>query len=236
MQDEIRTGPALDPPSRTASRFPPPRLLVAGLAMATLAGCANAHVGNVATAPAAGPAPVEILVAVDSAIPPQSSDAPVAGEVGIKLQADVIQRLIKNHVTAEAFVPGTSHPSAAVLHVSITEADAGNSIERFVIGFGAGRATLQVKADLASSDQADARSVTSFSTSGDTGRKPGMILPGGIALATRDLVHLAIGGGLKVATSVGDNIDAPTGKTADAIVGQLQKYYATAGWYWPANA
>jgi len=132
-------------------------------------------------------------------------------------------------------VPGTHRPGAAVLNVSVVAADPGSLVERFVVGFGAGRAQLAVKADFESTDSAGAHAMTAFDTSSDSGYKPGIILPGGIALATRNIIHLAIGGGIDVAANVNSGLGGPVGKTASAIVSQLRKYYMSVGWHWPAE-
>ncbi len=199
-----------------------------------LAGC-RAHVTDVVPIDAGGPPPVEILVDVAAASTIASEQAEPARKVSAKIESELIQRLAEAKITAEPFVPGAGRPGAAVLHVSIVKADPGNAAERFVVGFGLGRAELQANVDLESGDAADAHSMVGFHTSGDSGRKPGMILPGGVALATRDATHLAIGGGIKIATSSNDGIDVPAKRTAAAVVDQLEKYYASVGWTWPGG-
>lgn len=180
--------------------------------------------------------PFEILVDVDVAPGLDAADAKVAQGVSGKLQSKLIERLADSRVTAEPFVTGTRHPDSVVLHVSITKADPGNPAERFVIGLGLGQATLQARADLESTDMPGAYSMTAFNTSGDSGYKPGLIVPGGVALATGKTVHLAIGAAADVASNVNGGLDKPTNATATAIVGQLKKYYAAVGWPWPADA
>jgi Domain of unknown function (DUF4410) len=238
MQDvmQAQSGPSAKQGHRRRAR----RLMhVAGavLLLAALDACAGARVSDVSSANAAGPRPTEILVQVSAATPAsaEAEQAKLAGEVAAKLQAELVQNLTEARVTAEPFVSGTSHPGAAVLHVTVSQVDPGSAIARFVIGFGAGRAELQVAADLANADTAGAQSVTAFSASANSGRAPGLILPGGVALATRNWVHLAIGGGIKVALSLNDGLDKPVKETSKAIVKQVGDYYKSAGWYWPAE-
>lgn len=208
---------------------------VAGIAalLIGLAGCTGATVSTVAVAPSAGPAPSEILVAVDTAAITDSGQMQAAQQIAPKLQSDLVERLIRAHVTAEPLVPGSSHPGAAVLHVSITQADPGSLVERFVVGFGVGRAKLQAKTELESADGSGGTRLTAFNTASDSGMKPGLILPGGVALATRNAIHLAIGGGIDVAMNIRGGLARPTTSTSNAIVTQLRTYYASAGWYWP---
>lgn len=205
---------------------------LAGLLL--LAGCAGAKVTPGASAPATSPTPFEILVDVVPAVQ-DATQAEFARQVSAKLNSDLVERLARQRITAEPFVAGTSHPGAVVLRVAIVDADPGNRLERMAIGFGLGKAELQAKASLASSDDATATALTAFDTESDTGHKPGLILPGGVALATRNIVHLAVGGGIGVATQLHDGTDKPIKETASAIVDQLKSYYSAAGWIWPAN-
>jgi hypothetical protein len=206
-----------------------------GMLLLALAGCARAQVGEVATAAASGPTPVEILVDVSAAPAINAQQAAAAQAIGPQPEKSLVQTLTKQGVTAEPFVPNTEHPGAAVLHVAITQADPGNAVARFVIGFGAGRSELHVAADLERQGSAGAYVMTAFNTSSNSGRRPGVILPGGVALATGKIIHLAIGGGIEVATSIGGALDRPVRETATAIVHQMKDYYTASGWYWPAS-
>ena len=94
---------------------------------------------------------------------------------------------------------------------------------------------MQTKVDLESVG-ATANPMTAFDTSSSSGRvMPGLILPAGIALATRNIVPLAIGGGLKAATSFRGDLDSSARETATAVVAQLKKYYGSIGWRWPTE-
>jgi len=218
-------------------RLPWTLLRGAGLAslLSGLTACAGATVSNVSAVQPAGPAPSEILVAVDAAPIVDGTQTRAARQLAPKLQSDLVEGLIRAHVTAEPFVPGSGHPGAAILHVSIVQADSGNLIERFVVGFGAGRARLRANTELENADGASAASLTAFDTYSDSGLKPGLILPGGVALATRDIIHLAIGGGIDIAMNMRGGLTRPIASTASAIVAQLSKFYASEGWYWPGG-
>jgi len=211
------------------------RMAGAIVILTALAGCAGAQISDVASAKATGPAPARILVDVSAAQAGGETQTNAANKVASELRADLLQRLAKAGVKAEPFVSDTHHPGAAVLRVSVVEADPGSLLERFVIGFGAGRAQLAVKADFESTDSADAYAMTAFDTSSDSGYKPGIILPAGIALATRNIIHLAIGGGIDAAVNVNGGLDGPVNRTASAIVGQLKTYYVSVGWHWPVE-
>jgi hypothetical protein len=221
--------------SKAAHRVSVIRMLGAGVILIALAGCSGARVTGLTSVNAGAAAPTEILVAVTAAHTSQDpTDAPAqatAGQLAIKL----IERLTKAGMTAEPYVPGTIHPGAALLHVSVLEADPGNLAERFTVGFGLGKAKLQVRADFVNADAGQGATVMGFNAASDSGIKPGLILPGGVALATGNAIHLAIGGGLAIATNIHGGLDRPTASTATAIVTQLRSYYQSVGWYWPAR-
>lgn len=229
-------GRPLRADGRRAKDKHPPQALprMAGLALLiALAGCAGADVSHVAAVRPAGPAPSEILVQVDASSITNPKQNAEARHIAATLQSDLVERLTRSHVTAENFMSGTDHPGAAVLHVAITRAEPGSFVERVVLGFGLGRARLEARAELVSPSRSGNVSLTAFDTTSDSGAKPGLILPGGVALATGNAIHLAIGGGIDLALNLRGGLSRPTTRTAAAIVRQVSKYYASAGWTWP---
>jgi hypothetical protein len=205
---------------------------MAGAFLTTLGAC-SAQVSELTSSAPTRPSPSEILVAV---VPSREGEMPLPPEIANRIQSALVERLAEAHVTAEPFVRGTTHPGAAILQVSVIEANPGNLPERFLIGFGVGKAQMKVRADLLLSDTQSSPSVLAFNTSADSGIKPGLILPGGVALATGRVIGLAVGGGIDVATNIRGGLARPVSQTASAIVSQLKTYYASAGWIWPAQS
>ena len=202
----------------------------AALAVFALAACAGASVTSVSEAAAHAPPPREILVEVDAPPPAPADDRATARSIGSALGRDLVKQLDAAHLAASERPPGTLARGDAVLHVDVTLADEGSRLKRVVIGFGAGRARLTATASL---ESAAGASLTRFDTASDSGMKPGLLLPGAVAGATGNLIHLAIGGGVDVAMNMRDGLAAPTQHTAGAIVKQLKTYYAAVGWPWP---
>jgi hypothetical protein len=186
-------------------------------AAAVLAGCATARVSDAAYASAKSARPVEILVDVSTEAISDAAQASVAETVRADLQADLMKELTSARVFAEPLTSGTQHAGAAVLHVTVTEAAPGNPVKRFVIGLGAGRAQLRAAAELRIASAGGDFPLVSFNTSSDSGRKPGLI----------------VAGGLDVAMNARGGFDRPLKATARTVVGQLKKYYGSVGWYWP---
>ena len=204
-------------------------LLVGGI-LAVLTGC-GANVSRLTSSLTPLPPPSEILVAAG---PYQDGQGELAQQVSVSIQKAVVERLTKAHITAEPYVPNQTHPGAAILQLGVTQADPGSLPARFLIGFGVGKAELRVNAALVPSDKPDAAPVLGFDTAADSGIKPGLIVPGAVALGTGRVVGLAVGGGIDVATNIRGGMARPISQTAAAIVKQLKTYYASAGWAWPA--
>jgi len=211
------------------------RLMSIGFVVMLCAGCAGARITHVAAASARGPQPEVILVHVDAPPLLDAAKRQLAATVAAKLEADLVKKLQQAKVVAAPYVPGASHAHTAILHVAITEADAGNVVTRMIIGFGVGRAELRARAELLSGDRVDAASMTAFETASDSGHMPGLVVPGGVALASANIIPLAVGGGIRVATGFKDALDKPVHDTSIAIVRQLRNYYASAGWHWPED-
>jgi hypothetical protein len=49
------------------------------------------------------------------------------------------------------------------------------------------------------------------------------------------MIHFAIGGGIKLATSSHGGMSAVVDETTTAITRQLEKYYEQVGWIWPRH-
>lgn len=204
------------------------RIVGMGFVLVALAGCAGAEVTDLAQAKVESPPPARILVEVSAV-----GEEQAAREAAPALQSEVIEQLVKAGVVAQPFMAGTRPPGAVLLHVSIMEAEPGSGAGRFLLGFGAGRAKLLAKARLESTDTVE---IVSFNTASDSGRMPGLVLPGGVALATASIVPLAIGGTTRVVSSVRGGFDGTINRTANVIVDQLKDLYASVGWHWPAES
>ena len=229
-------APCAAPAPRYVRQSHAARMAGAAAALVLLGGCAGPLVTGVTAASTGAPPPAAILVAVD--VPPPGQGGPQALPAGVKakLERSLEHELSRAGVATGPFAPGAVAPGTAVLHVSVIEADPGNPAARFVVGFGAGRAALVTRASLedAAAPPSSAPLVT-FETFTEDSSKPGLILPGAIAAATGRLVGLAVGGGVDVALNVKGGLDGNVGRTASAIIGQLRRYYASAGWPWPAG-
>lgn len=181
-----------------------------------LAACASARITGFATGGAPTARPEPIVVAVSA---PASSDRKVqaaAAELEMRLVADM--RKLGLSATSD-FTPegvGIAH-----LDLRIVDYQPGNDAARMLIGFGAGKSAMTVTAALTVSRGSgftlDARS------HGST--KPGLILPGGVAAVTGEVLHLAIGGTVRVATSLLDRSGGDAGRISRAVSRKVAEFY-----------
>lgn len=198
------------------------------LGAAALGGCAGAKVSGVTVNGPPAHQPALLLVAVNT--PGDAEDAAAMRSLAGSVQSDLLERLSKARIPATILGTAPVPPGDAVLRVDIVRADPGNDVKRLLVGFGAGRAKLEVRAGLYRPDQSARGPALAFSSHADSGRNPGLILPGGVALATQNAVHFAIGGAINLASNARGGLKGDVRHTADAIVHQLQAYYYNAGW------
>jgi hypothetical protein len=223
--------------SKGMGNMRPFKRMAAGLGLLALAGCAAAQVSTPsrAIAQAATPAPRQILVYVTPAPQASTPEAASAGHAATGLQTALLSSLAKAHVAAAPYSPAMDVPGTLVLHATVAAANPGSTAARLIIGFGAGQAQMLVSVDVHQGGQ-ETGPAEQFNVTSESGYKPGLILPGGIALATHNIWHLVIGGGIDGAMSLKNGLAAPESTAAKAMVTQLQNYYTAEGWAWPARA
>lgn len=204
-------------------------LLAAAL---TMSGCSSAKLqGLTMTSPPAASAPTGLRIAV--ALAPDLQRNPAAFKAAQRLQAALIDRYRKEGLAVTVASNGLVEPSTGTVHVDISQVEAGSAAKRLLIGFGAGQSSLRATTRFAVGDGAP--SVMTFSTSAKSGRKPGLILPGGIAAATGRVAGLAIGGGIDLVVIGRGSLGHEADRTARLIVAQTKSFYRKEGWGWPAD-
>lgn len=194
-----------------------------------LSGCATSKATGVAIA--ASPATVSAprAVAIKVAVSPELQSDPSASEA-----ADLLEyALLKHYGKAGLTIAPHGAPAQALVHVKIVRADRGNKMRQMLVGFGSGRSSLQTDTSFHLSDR-DAPSL-SFSSSTKSGRKPGLILPGAVAVATGEASRLAIGGGINLLVPGRAGLRNEAERSAKQIVKQTRQLYLASGWRWPAD-
>ncbi len=211
------------------------RTATAGLGLLALAGCANAQVSALNRTGTGAPVPQQVLVEVTPAPQATPEEAESASRAAAGLQTELLNMLVKAHVAAIPYSAAADKPGALVLHATIAAANPGNAAARLIVGFGAGASRMLVGVDVHPGGQAPGPA-EQFDVASHSAYKPGLILPGGVTLATHNIWHLAIGGGIDVALNLKDGLAAPEANAARAMVTQLKSYYTAEGWNWPVQS
>jgi hypothetical protein len=207
-----------------------PVAALAGLLL--LGGCAGARVENLTSTASHSPvAPSTLRVRVSLA--PGLDADPKAVKVAHALEEYLMKRYREAGLMALVYTGDPQPtPGAAIVQVRIREADPGDRTARLLIGFGAGRSVLRTDATILVTGEA--APALHFTASAKSGRKPGLILPGGIAAATGELTGLAIGGGAGLLLESRSDLAHDADRSAKLIVRQTRELYRTSGWAWPS--
>lgn len=154
--------------------------------------------------------------------------APSSQDAARQAAADRLEgRLVKD--MRKLGLPATRDPGAgahtAHLDLRIVDYRRGSEAARMLVGFGAGKSALTVTAKLSTPDGTRGFALDAHT---DSGIRPGLILPGGIAAATGDLAHLAVGGAVKAVTSVNDGSSGDIRRISRKVSRQVADYYRVA--------
>jgi hypothetical protein len=201
-------------------------------ALLLLPACAGTAVHNFSMAPARSQQ-IPGAIWVQVALAPDIQSDHAAGKAAHRLQTELVKAYRKAGLPASVTPDGQPSPGGTRVRVQIVRADPGNSTERLLIGFGAGRSCLITKASFEIAGQTGP--AMSFSATSKDGRKPGMIAPGAVAAATGELSRLAIGGGVGVLMESRSGLDRGARRSAALIVKQTRQFYRASGWPWPSD-
>lgn len=204
------------------------------LGLLTLAGCAGAQVSGLNRTSAGTPAPQHVLVEITIAPQATPQETESANRAAAGLQTALLSNLAKAHLAATLYSPAADMPGTLVLHATISAANPGNAAARLLVGLGAGQAQMVANVEMHPGGQATGPA-EQFDVASHGSYKPGLLLPGGIALATHNVWHLAIGGGIDLAANLKDGLAVPESSAAKAVVAQLKNYYTAEGWNWPTQ-
>lgn len=228
-------------------------MLLAGMFLLLLAGCAPTNVavqkeyyGNL-------PQPKRILVYNFAVSPDEVKlDEGVKGLIGgnatpkteqeLKVGRAVSDALAKNLVTqlrklgyaADRATGDVSPGQVDVLLVKgqIYSVDEGNRAERVVVGLGVGRSDVKTQTQVYMMLAEGRKLLEQLQTDAKSGYKPGMVETEGASIAAGHwAAGLAVGAGINVASEkYGANVEADADRTAKQIAEQLNGVFSSRGW------
>lgn len=194
------------------------RLITLTIAIILISGCAGSRVINVVRArDVVVPAPRTIAVqtAVDLEYPPRHESREIqleaATQAGRTLNSDLESILRAHHLLVV-------HPSEnpdLLIYNRVVDVRQGKRALRLFVGYGAGRAELEVDTSLRHSNLLQAP-LLSFQAKSTTGTMPGNVISG----AVRSL-------------SV-DGLEVEVADTAKLVGSELEKYFRARGWPYPS--
>jgi hypothetical protein len=158
-----------------------------------------------------------------------AAEAPMSAkelEEGRKLGADVAKELVaKINDTGMTAVRATDAPDPQlddiVLVGYFTSVDEGSAVERIVIGFGKGAASVGVHAEGYHMTQDGLTLLGSGNADSGGGKGPGLIVPTVVTIATANPIGIVVGGAVKAAGEL-SGYSGATG-SADRIAGEIAK-------------
>jgi len=228
-------------------------VVVMGLALAGVTGCARTSVENVNVQAAGLPRPQLIIVhdfgvspgdvSLDSAIgaritemakgtPEADEQLKVGREVAKVVTENLVKEIRKLGIPAEPAATATpvAGPSLSI-EGHFVSVDQGNRLRRMVVGFGAGASEVRTLVQVYETTNEGRRLVEDFYTTVKSSRKPGMGPMGGVgAAAGRAATSVAVSAGVGLATEHSQTVEGDAKHTADEIAKVLKKFFAEQGW------
>ncbi len=230
---------------------------LAAIGCAFLAGCASTQVVNQSPSPSSAqqqtiPRPNQIWVYSfvatpgevpgDAAIagqlsPPSTAMTPEQVEEGHKLGAAIAERLVADIQAmglpaAKADAGTAPQVGDGVIRGYLLSVDTGSAVQRFTIGFGAGKAELDTVVEGYIMTPSGLRKLGSGTLSSSGSKTPGVVAPAAVALATGNPIGLIVVGGAKLygEASGRSGVEGRANATADAIAEQLKIRFQDRGW------
>ena len=232
------------------------RMVIVGLAAASIAACARTSVENVSSRAIGLPKPQLIVVhdfgvsagdvALDSGVGARLKlmirETPAAEEevkIGREVARIVTENLVKeiSKLGLPAVPAATAGPvSGPTLSIEghFVSVDEGNRLRRMVVGFGAGASEVRTLVQVYETTNEGRRLVEDFYTTVKSSIKPGMGPMAGVgAAAGRAASSAVLSGGIGIATERSQGVDGDAKHTAEQITQTLKKFFVEQGWIGP---
>lgn len=231
-------------------------VLAAGISLLALAGCASSSVlpGYESPVAASDSRPKVVLVYPFDVPPdvvtenqspivkgikalrsdtPEARQAELSREVQERMAQDLVDGINRLGLPSQLGDPSVAPPhGAVVVGGQFTSVNEGNRLRRNIIGFGAGKSTVDVYVTMAQVGASGTTTLMVFATHADSGAMPGAIVTGGAGAAA------GAGAGVVVGTNVGlaaiksyrSQVEELASKSADQVIAHLSQYFAQHGW------
>ncbi|MGI4745748.1 MAG: DUF4410 domain-containing protein [Janthinobacterium lividum] len=163
----------------------------------------------------------------------RSSDAMQRGRIAALLQEQLVQKFGGGRGTvmsASAAAAGPAYSGRTLLlRCRLAKVSDGNQALRLIVGFGAGRATLQLTTDLLELRGKSAVELATFNTRSTTGAMPGPGLGLASGAASGQLLGLA-GGSAGLLLGMRETLNREIDQSSTKIASNLKNYFQDQGW------
>jgi hypothetical protein len=228
-------------------------MLLAGISILVLTGCAPTNVAVQSEYYGMLPQPNRILVynfavspdevQLDEGVkglvegnqtPKTAEELTVGRKVSDALATHLVKQLRKLGYPADRATGAVPPDVVNVLLIrgQIYSIDEGNRAERVVVGLGVGRSDVKTFTQIYEMLSTGRRLVEQLQTDAKSGYKPGMAETEGLSAAAGHwAAGLAVGAGINVASEMyGANVEADADRTAKDIAQQLNGVFSSRGW------
>lgn len=211
------------------------------LGVLLLSGCAstrNSTLVSMAAPEGAAPPDRLIVMVVDATARPangneRSSAVKQRGRIAALLQEQLVQKFGGGRGTvmsaSDAAAGQVSSGTTLLLRCSLAEVSGGNQALRLIVGFGAGRATVQLTTDLLELHGKSAIELATFNTRSTTGAMPGPGLGLASGAASGQILGLA-GGSAGLLLGMRETLDREIDQSSIKIASNLKDYFQDRGW------
>lgn len=170
---------------------------------------------------------------------PTAEEIEIGNEVADALASELVAKIKELGLNA-LYAPASMTPTAGSLVVTghFLDIDEGNRLRRNMIGFGAGKSSVDATVSVLAPGSSGFVEIIGFDAHADSGNMPGAAVTGGIGAAagagTAAVVatNAAVGGVKSYRSSSAQQAK----KIAEKISGELARYFAQQGWIDPALA
>ena len=165
--------------------------------------------------------------------PPTPEELQTGRELGAAIAKELVADIQAMGLPAAQAGPGSvPQVGDGVIRGYLVSAQGGSSAKRFMIGFGQGSSDLETVVEGFAVMPTGWRKMGSGTLNSSSGKIPGMVMPGAIAIATGNPIGVAVMGGMKAYGELSgkNTLQGRAKSTADAIAEQLKARFQQRGW------
>ncbi len=165
--------------------------------------------------------------------PPTTEQLETAHQLGALIAQDLVADIQAMGLSAVQAGPGSS-PGVGdgVIRGYLVSVEGGSAVKRFVIGFGYGTSEMDTVVEGYLMTDQGLRSLGSGTISSSGGKKPGVVVPAAMTIATGNPIGLIVVGGAKLygEASGRNGLEGRAKATADQIAEELKIRFQQRGW------